>query len=103
MLMRAKRGNLTGLAAGFVAGLMLSVAVERAEAGKGGDFKSAGTHSIKPPPGPNVRDHRGGKQTSTSTAQGGVTVTSQPRKPRCRPGFLHACLSDPKGRDHRSN
>ena len=52
----------------------------------------AGTNA--PVSDPVVRNH------DDPNGQGGVTVTSTPRKPNPCSGFFHACLEE--GRDHRS-
>jgi hypothetical protein len=125
MTIQPNRAMLPGLTAGAAFGALLLAAASHGHAapraggaavkppvlilpvGKVSTFGTVNRapKSIKPPPGVNVRDHRGGKQTSTSTSQGGVLVDGTEgkvrRPPSCGRGGL--CGHDPKSivRDHR--
>ena len=91
---KSKKSAMMVLLAAAI-GVMLHVAVERAEARKGGNFKSTTTGTIKPPPGRAVRDHRGQPQPR---------LQCRPYYGSCRPGFGHKDKGWGSGkvRDHRS-
>ena len=92
------RERVTPVVVGLMAVMLTLVAASNSYAApRGGDKGELlrPPQTIKAPPGPQIRDHRG----ATGQPQGGVTVTSKPRQ-SCG-GFFAACLHASKERDHR--